>query len=149
MQPSPSPVARPVLADILAGISFDMEFDPIPLPVAEAVPSPRIEPPAVEVGAELADEFVAILRANLHAASRHASLGHEGPGFRQCSRAACLDAAKLIPQLEHVDAGATDAELDVILDRVLAALETSLPAAASTSPRVVRGGTSYSAPMPR
>ena len=142
MQPSPSPSPRRIFADILAAIPFDMELDPIPLPVAEAVPVPETESPAIEVGAGLADGFVAVLRANLQAASLHAALGHEGPSFRQCSLSACLDATNLIPCLEHVEAGVTDAELNAIFDRLLAALETGLPAAAATRtrPRAILSG---------
>lgn len=130
MQQAPYSATRPDFGPMMIGSSLDVEFQP-----------------AAKVEVRVDREFFALLRANLHAASHHAAMGHEGASFRQCSRAACQDAAKLIPQLEDVDLGATDAEQDALLDRVLAALEESLPAAPRTRTMLARGGTSFFAPM--
>ena len=121
MQQSLSPATLRVLGPLFAAPSFDV-----------VVPEPEVQaPPPVEIDRE----FIALLRANLHAASQHTALGHEGPGFRACTRPCCMDAAKLIPQLEELELAATDAELDEVLDRVLAALEQSLP----EPPRKIHG----------
>lgn len=112
MQHSVSPVTRRVLLPLLADPSFDV------------IPEPEVQGPQPVA---IDREFIALLRANLHAASQHVALGHEGPSFRGCTRSSCIDAAKLIPQLEELELAATDAELDEVLDRVLAALEQSLP----------------------
>ncbi|HVG07051.1 MAG TPA: hypothetical protein VNM67_05055 [Thermoanaerobaculia bacterium] len=76
----------------------------------------------VELGAGPDPLFLDTLRANLHAAARHTVLGHTGPSFRECTGPACVEAAKLLPELDPVEA-ATDAELDAILDQVLDRLE--------------------------
>lgn len=72
---------------------------------------------------ETENELVPILRENLHAASQHVAMGHDAASFRDCGHPACQDAANLIPELEVMEEGATDAELDRIFDRVQAALE--------------------------
>ncbi|HEY6552632.1 MAG TPA: hypothetical protein VI669_04715 [Vicinamibacteria bacterium] len=106
MQSSLYTVARDSL-DVLASVSFDVDLYP-ERPVAKAA------------------DFFALLRSNLHAGALHAAMGHEGSRFRECPRPACLDAARLIPRLEEVEPGTTDAELGTILDQVKAELETSL-----------------------
>ena len=127
-----TPVTRRVLGPLFAYPSF-----------VAVVPEAEVQAPPPAPPVEIDREFVALLRANLHAAAQHAALGHEGRSFRACARPSCIDAAKLIPQLEELEAAATDAELDEVLDRVLAALEESLPA----RPRVARGGTFHAVPM--
>lgn len=107
MQSSLYTVARDSL-NVLASVPVDVDLHPARPPVAKAA------------------DFFALLRSNLHAAALHAAMGHEGPRFRECPLPACLDAANLIPQLEEVEPGTTDAELGTILDQVLAELETSL-----------------------
>lgn len=133
MEQSLSPSTLSVLGPLFADLSFG---------TVEPVPQVQAPQPV-----EIDREFVALLRANLHAASQHVAMGHEGASFRSCSRPCCIDAARLIPQLEDLEAAATDAELDGILDRVLAALEESLPEAPAARPRPARGGTSFAAPM--
>ena len=103
------PLARRVLGTLSVDVSLEMAAGPDGL---------RLE----------------TLRANLHAAARHAALGHAGPSFRECSAPACIDAAKLIPRLDPVQEAATDAELDAILDEVITSLE--------------REGTSFMTPKP-
>jgi hypothetical protein len=80
--------------------------------------------PLPEVNAGPDGVFLETLRANLHAASRHAALGHKGSSFRECPGPACIEAAKLIPELDPIQGTATEAELDTILDQVLNRLET-------------------------
>lgn len=133
MQQILSPSTLRVLGPLLTAPSF-----------ATVEPVPEVEAPQP---VEIDREFVALLRANLHAASQHVAMGHEGASFRGCTRPCCIDAARLIPQLEELEAAATDAELDQILDRVLAALEQSLPEAPAARVRIPRGGTSYAVPM--
>ena len=135
MQQALSPVTRRVLGSMLVNAPLDIEL----------VPVPEVQPPAAEV--QLDRELIALLRANLHAAAQHAALGHQEASFRECSRPSCIDAARLIPQLDEIDPGATDAELDAVLDRVLAGLEESLPEVPRGRARFARGGTSWSAPM--
>lgn len=105
-------VARDSLA-VLAGVSLNVDLSPT-------------TPPSVAQ----ATDFFALLRSNLNAAALHAAMGHEGPRFRDCSCPPCLDAAQLVPELEGSEPGAADAELNTILDQVLAELETSLLKAA-------------------
>ena len=101
--------------------------------------SPEVEPsslgivPAPETAGSN-ELFLGTLRANLHAAARHAALGHTGLSFRECSGPACREAANLIPELDPAQGAATDAELDAILDEVLTSLE--------------REGTPFLAPKP-
>lgn len=133
MEQSLSPSTLRVLGPLFAGLSFG---------TVEPVPEVQAPPPV-----EIDREFIALLRANLHAASQHVAMGHPGASFRGCPRPCCMDAAKLIPQLEELEAAASDAELDEILDRVLAALEMSLPEAPAPRTRLPRGGTSYAVPM--
>ena len=142
MQPIQTPMTRPVLGPMLVHAPLDLELPPL-----KAVPVVEIPPPVKEVENQLDRELISLLRANLHAASQHVALGHEGRSFRECSRASCQDAARLIPQLDEVEPSATDAELEAILDRVLAALQQSLPQAPAVRTGFVRGGTSWSAPM--
>jgi hypothetical protein len=144
----PSPMA-PWFDDALISTSF-AELDLELLPLAEVEPVAEIEPPAVDVEVSSDDDFVEIVRANLHAAAQHMALGHEGPSFRECSRASCRDAKNLIPSLEGME-GATDAELEAVLDRVLETLDETLAAAETTRklPEARYGGMAYSAPMPR
>lgn len=126
-----SPLAR-ALETALIGWLPD-KIDPGLLPPAEVVPRARTQPSHLDVE---------VLRANLHAAARHVALGHEGPSFRECSRPACREAANLIPFLEEIEPGATDAELDAILDRVQAALEQGMqPITPRSMPKAARGST--------
>lgn len=149
MQPTQASVARRVLDPMLAGVPLHVALVDVALepgfPPVQAAPVAEVQPPADEI--RLDREFIALLRANLQAASQHVALGHKARSFRECSRAACQDAAKLIPQLDEVEPGATDAELEAILDRVLAALEQTLPQAPAVRTGFTRGGTSWSAPM--
>jgi hypothetical protein len=69
-------------------------------------------------------ELKSILRATLRAASQHVMRGHKAPCFRECSRPSCRNASNLIPHPVVVEKGVTDADLEVIFQRVLtAALE--------------------------
>lgn len=68
-------------------------------------------------------DLVPILRENLRAASQHVALGHESASFRDCPYPGCLDAANRVRHLETVEECATDSELEMIFDRVQAALE--------------------------
>lgn len=115
MQQALSPTALRFLGNL------PLEAKPAPAPV-----------PEVEAGRDVL--FLDTLRANLHAAARHAALGHTGPSFRECSGPACMEAAKMLPELDPIQRVATDAELDSILDQVLTNLE--------------REGTSFLAPKP-
>ena len=108
MQPLTS-LARRVLATLPADVSFE----------ADAVR--RL--PVPEVKAESDPLFLSTVRANLHAAARHAALGHASTSFRECRGSACLEAAKLVPELNPSQGAATEAELDAILDQVLVRLE--------------------------
>lgn len=117
MQPSFSPMARPIFGNPLSDRT--VLSPPPPVPEAKAAPE---------------GVSFATLRANLHAAARHAALGHVGPSFRECPGPACREAATLIPHLESLQAAATDAELDTILGEVLTSLE--------------REGTFFFAPKP-
>ena len=67
--------------------------------------------------------FLDTLRANVHAAARHAALGHNGQSFRECSSPTCMEAARMLPELNPAQGTATDAELESILDEVLISLE--------------------------
>ena len=111
MQHSLSPLARRVLGTL-----------PVRLALEEQLALSRTaEVPEVQAGHD--PLFLATLRANLHAAARHATLGHTGTSFRDCPGPACREAAKLIPELDPLEDAATDAELDAILDDVLTSLE--------------------------
>ena len=79
--------------------------------------------PAPEVAASRDVLFLDALRANLHAAARHAALGHTATSFRECSGPACMEAARMLPEIDPNQAAATDAELEAILDEVLTTLE--------------------------
>ncbi len=69
-------------------------------------------------------EFKSTLRANLRAAARHIMRGHQTLSFRECSRPACLNASNMIPYPVVVEKSVTDADLEVIFQRVMtAALE--------------------------
>ena len=122
MQHSLSPVARRVLGTL-----------PVRLALEEQLALSRTAL-VQEVQAEHDVLFLATLRANLHAAARHAALGHTGPSFRECTGPACVEAAKLIPELDPMQDAATDDELEAILEDVLVNLE--------------REGTSFFAPKP-
>jgi hypothetical protein len=111
-----SPLARRVLGTLPFGVSLEVGLDPSQI---------KAEPDGL---------LLETLRANLHAAARHIALGHAGPSFRECAGAACIEATKLIPELDPVEGAATDAELDAILDGVLISLE--------------REGASFFAPKP-
>ena len=110
MQPNLYTVARESL-NVVTGVSLNVDPDPISPPVAKAAK---------------AANFFALLWSNLHAAALHAAMGHEGSRFQECPRPACLDAAQLIPPMEEIEPGATDAELAAILDQALAEEEASL-----------------------
>ena len=101
-------------------------------PKVERAPLRIVPQPEVETGSD--SLFLEALRANLHAAARHAALGHKGPSFRECSGPACVEAANMLPELDPTQGAATDAELEAILDEVLTSLE--------------REGTSFLAPKP-
>ena len=122
MQQSPSSFTRRVL-DIPPAVVW-LEVD---LALSRTAPVPEIE-------GEPDRLFLATVRENLYAAVLHAALGHTGPSFRECTGAACREAAIMIPEVEPLAMAATDEELDVILDEVLTALE--------------KEGTPYSAPIP-
>lgn len=111
MQQSLSPLARRVLGFLPVGVTLDGERA---FPRTAPVPQVKAGPDGL---------FLATLRANLHAAARHAALGHVGSSFRECPGPACREAAKLIPELDPIQGAATDAELDAILDEVLTRLE--------------------------
>jgi hypothetical protein len=134
MQPLQSPSASRVFGPFL--VPFELDVAPVP----EAAPVPEIKRPPVEAEPPVDEEFIQLLRANLQAAAQHTALGHEGTSFRECSRPGCRDAAMLIPSLEHVEVGATDADLEVVVNRVLDELETNppKPIAARTSLRAAR-----------
>jgi hypothetical protein len=142
----PSSVA-PLLETALIPLADDLDLGVVPM-VVEIDLLPVAVDLDVEAGSD--DDFVEIVRANLHAAAQHIALGHEGPSFRECSRASCRDAKNLIPALEETE-GATDAELEAVLDRVLESLDETLAAAQTTRrlPEARYGGMAYSAPMPR
>ena len=112
MQTSLYTVARDSL-NVLVGASFNVDVDP-------AMPS-----------VTKAADFFTLLQSNLNAAALHAAMGHEGPRFRDCPRPACLDAVQVIPRLEGLELDATDAEMNTILDQVMAELETNLLQAAA------------------
>jgi len=114
MQQSPAQLTRHVFDNLLVRAALEAE---LVYPVGRPVPVPAVK-------AEPDGPFLATLRANLHAAARHAALGHVGSSFRECPGPACREAAMLIPELERVQAVATDAELDAILDEVLRSLES-------------------------
>ena len=111
MQHSLFPLARRVLGNLPIGMSLE----------GELAPSRTVAVPEIRSGSD--GLFLTTLRANLHAAARHAALGHVGPSFRECTGPACREAAKLIPELDPDQGAATDAELDAILDDVLTSLE--------------------------
>ena len=72
-------------------------------------------------------EFKSIIRANLHAASQHILRGHKARSFRECSRPSCRNASNLIPHPVLVEKGVTekgvtDADLEVISQRVITAV---------------------------
>jgi hypothetical protein len=119
-----SPVTRRVLGNLPVRAALEADLASL---VAQAAPVP-------EVKAGPDGLLLATLRSNLHAAARHIALGHAGPSFRDCAGPACIEAAKLIPELDPVQGAATDAELDAILDDVLISLE--------------REGASFFAPKP-
>lgn len=98
----------------------------------ERAPSRTARLPEVQTGSD--SLFLETLRANLHAAARHAALGHKESSFRQCSAPACVEAANMLPDLATTHSAATDAELDAAFDKVLATLE--------------REGTPFLAPKP-
>lgn len=125
MQHLPSPWDGRGHGPVLAGALFELSPEVVPVP--PIVEQPVVEQPVLEARADVEGDFIKILRANLHAAGQHASMGHEGRNFRECQQAACRDAAMMVPPLEGVEVGATDAELDAVLDRVLAALKTNPP----------------------
>ena len=107
MQTSLYTVARDSLT-VLVGASFNVDLNPAMPSVTQAA------------------DFFTLLQSNLNAAALHADMDHEGPRFRDCPRPACLDAVQMIPRLEGLESDATDAEMNRILDRVLAELETNL-----------------------
>lgn len=111
MQQSPSQITRRILDTFPVGVSLDLDLAFARSPLVPVVQS---EPDGL---------FVETLRANLHAAARHAALGHTGLSFRECRGPACMEAAKLIPELDPAQGAATDAELDAILDDILTRLE--------------------------
>jgi len=91
----------------------------VPSERTDAGPTVWSEPSLGSDAARSDPDFLRTVRENLHAASRHVELGHEARSFRECSRPMCRDARNMIPSLE-LEPGATDAELDAILERALA-----------------------------
>ena len=89
----------------------------------ELVPSLAQTTPEAVIEGRLHGLFLDTFRANLHAAARHASLGHVATSFRECHGPACIEATNLIPELDPAQGAATDAELEAILDQVLTSLE--------------------------
>ena len=82
------------------------------------------KPKPISGEAQLSPELKPILRATLRAASQHVMRGHKTPSFRECSRPSCRNASNLIPYPVVVEKGVTDADLEVIFQRVVtAALE--------------------------
>jgi hypothetical protein len=124
MQQSLSVLSRGVFDDLRVRAKHALTLVP---PIAQAAPEALVEAPSNGV-------FVATFRANLQASVRHAALGHAGTNFRECTGAACREAAAMIPELESIQTAVTDDELDAILDEVLSALK--------------KDGTPYSAPKP-
>lgn len=98
-------------------------------PAARPVPVPaQAKPLETCSGIDLSE----IVRANLHAAAQHATLGHAGPSFRECSRPSCRNASNLIPYPVELEPVTTEADLEEIFENVVpAALEK---AASSPSP---------------
>ncbi|HWN44986.1 MAG TPA: hypothetical protein VNW71_22370 [Thermoanaerobaculia bacterium] len=123
MQQSPSQLTRRFEGNLPVRARHALTLVP---PVAQAA--------APEAVVESNGIFLATFRANLQASVRHAALGHAGTSFRECTGAACREAAIMIPELESLAMAATDDELDVILGDVLTSLE--------------KEGTPYSAPQP-
>ena len=113
MQQSPSSLGHRVFGNLPVRPTHAVELIPS---LAQATPEALVEGRSDVL-------FLDTLRANLHAAARHAALGHAGPSFRECRGPACIEAAKLLPDLDHAEGAATDAELDAILDQVLTSLE--------------------------
>lgn len=124
MQQSPSSRPRHTSGTLPVRSTRTQELVP---PVAQTAPEALVE-------ARLDAMFLDTLRANVHASARHAALGHTGPSFRECSGAACREAAKLLPDLDPGQGSATDAEMLAILAEVLTSLE--------------REGTPFLAPEP-
>jgi hypothetical protein len=116
-QPFSSSKAR-LLEGLLAGAVLEE--------MIQSRPVRRIEPTLAGVEARIGGDFVAILRENLRAASQHAAMGHESPSFRECPHPMCCDAANLISYLPGGEAGANDADLDAVFERVLTALDYGL-----------------------
>ncbi|HEX5718103.1 MAG TPA: hypothetical protein VF179_18220 [Thermoanaerobaculia bacterium] len=112
MQQSPSQLTRGFL-DLPVRAKRALTLVP---PVAQAVPEAVVEAPSEGV-------FLATFSANLQASVRHAALGHAGASFRECTAAACREAAMMIPELESIQTAATDDEVETILDELLASLE--------------------------
>lgn len=97
---SPPPVAtlhRP-LDPALAGSRQEDKFGPV------AHPAPAQAETPVSAETQPGPDFKEIVRANLQADSQHATLGHEGPSFRECSRPSCRNASNLIPYPVVVEA---------------------------------------------
>jgi hypothetical protein len=102
----------------------------------EEEPGPAMRPVPAPAEAQAGPDFKATVRANIHAAAQHVMRGHKAASFRECSRPSCRNASNLIPYPVVVKAGATDAELEAIFQRVVtAALEevATHPIAAETS----------------
>ena len=115
---SPSLVASLLrsLDPSLIGIRHEDE----PGPALRPVPAPAELPSEAQAG----PDFKATVRANIHAAAQHVMRGHKAASFRECSRPSCRNASNLIPYPVVVEAGASDADLEAIFQRVVtAALE--------------------------
>ena len=67
----------------------------------EANPELSRTAPAPETGRDAI--FLETLRANLHAAARHAALGHTEASFRECSGPACREAAGMLPEMASLE----------------------------------------------
>jgi hypothetical protein len=124
MQQSPSQLPRRIFGTLPVPAKRALELVP---PMAQVAPEALVEAPSDSA-------FLATFRANLQASVRHAVLGHTGSSFRECTGAACREAAIMIPEMESLEMMATDEELEAILNEVLTALE--------------KEGTPYSAPTP-
>ena len=108
-------ILRPFIP-ALTGRGLEDEYRPVERPAPA-----QVEPPPVSAETQPSLEFKAVVRANLHAAAQHVTLGHKGPSFRECSRPSCRNASNLIPYPVVVEPDVTEAELEAILQRLVSA----------------------------
>ena len=104
-------------------------------PAAHPAPAQAEPPVSAETRSDL--DFKEVVRANLHAASQHAILGHESPNFRECSRPSCRNASNLIPYPVVLESGVTEADLQEIFQQIVPAVledTVSSPSPVRTAP---------------